>query len=795
MRTTRRRIIWSSAALLTAAAATLTADRGTVAPPQAPGLAAQQTCWSEDFDGVVAPALPPGWTTLTISGAFNSWVTSVGKSDTAPNEAATGNPGTVSDNALTTGMITFPPGAATLTFRQSFDTEFGNDGGVLEIGYYSSDGFSVGPFTDIVNAGGAFVSGGYTSTLSGGFGNPLSGRQAWTGNSGGFITTTVNLPAGASGKSGKLRWRIGTDSSIAGSGWSIDSMTLGADPCGTGALPGAFSRVAPEDIGLHQSELQPVNLTLVWSPSAGAVSYEYCLITGALSQCDGNTNWINTGANTSVAVTNLAPASQYRWHVRALNGAGATYANNNPPGFGSSYWRFNTQPLPPGAFSKTTPLSGATNRPTTLTLNWTPSAGATGYEYCIDKTDNGACGSVWASAGNATSVTIKDLDPSTVHSWHVRANNVAGTTYADAGPTAFTAFTTASLSRVPVIDFDGNGSGDVLVQETQTGQWSWQLYQQTGGFLGSAGGNQGVNVTTTTMVHTDDARTDAFRFNSVTGEFGAFFNDGSSFGFYGNGGAWWPDWQRHVLDLNGDRKSDMFLYDPATGVWFQCSWGPGFLIPQQIVTSCRQGGWNPGWEIYPMRLNNDAFGDFFLINRTTGRWFWALGTGADSWSFTYPVTETWFTGWNIHPGDFNGDGLSDLLLHDPGTGVYFVAMNTGAGFTYTSNGWAVAWKPIVADLNGDGKDDVFRHDPATGNWSPMISDGAGGFTKVGTGTWSLGWQIHPTDFDGDGRADFLLYHPGTGVWYQARTTGPGTFAYTTGTWKPGLTISTGAIGR
>jgi hypothetical protein len=43
--------------------------------------------------------------------------------------------------------------------------------------------------------GGGFVSGGYNRTIATDRGSPIAGRQAWSGNSNGFITTVVGLPA------------------------------------------------------------------------------------------------------------------------------------------------------------------------------------------------------------------------------------------------------------------------------------------------------------------------------------------------------------------------------------------------------------------------------------------------------------------------------------------------------------------------------------------------------------------------------------------------------------------------
>jgi len=67
--------------------------------------------------------------------------------------------------------------------------------------------------------------------LSSSFGNPLAGRSAWTGNSGNFIATTVNLPPAALGHTVQLKWRCGSDSSVSASGWYVDSINLTAVTC------------------------------------------------------------------------------------------------------------------------------------------------------------------------------------------------------------------------------------------------------------------------------------------------------------------------------------------------------------------------------------------------------------------------------------------------------------------------------------------------------------------------------------------------------------------------------------
>src|SRR5207249_5125769 len=81
------------------------------------------------------------------------------------------------------------------------------------------------PFLDILAAGGSFFYGGYNGTISSCCGNPLAGRQAWTGSSGGFIPTSVDMHF-ARGHTSVLRWRMGSDSSTSGQGWRIDSVEM-----------------------------------------------------------------------------------------------------------------------------------------------------------------------------------------------------------------------------------------------------------------------------------------------------------------------------------------------------------------------------------------------------------------------------------------------------------------------------------------------------------------------------------------------------------------------------------------
>jgi uncharacterized repeat protein (TIGR01451 family) len=184
--------------------------------------------YSESFDGVTAPALPAGWAVLVAASTPPAplWRTVSTGANSAPNAAFTTSAATTTLNGLQTPTIPVTSANAQLTFRQSYNTEFEWDGGVLEI---SLDNGAT--FTDILTAGGTFVEGGYTFALISsvdGNTNALQLRAAWTGTSGGYITTKVKLPATAAGKNVKFRWLSGTDSSttVANNGWFIDNVAL-----------------------------------------------------------------------------------------------------------------------------------------------------------------------------------------------------------------------------------------------------------------------------------------------------------------------------------------------------------------------------------------------------------------------------------------------------------------------------------------------------------------------------------------------------------------------------------------
>ena len=242
-------------------------------------LGAPKIIFSENFDSVTAPALPASWITTVATGTAPPWVTSTTLSDTAPNNAFVSDPDKANDIRLDSPSVAITTSSAQLIFRHSYDLEatasLGFDGGVLEIAIGNA------PFTDIITAGGSFVSGGYDHTITTLFGNPLGDRLAWSGSSGGYLTTTINLPASAAGQNIKLRWRMCSDISDGATGWRIDTIKLtDGVTCATSCTGPTCPTITLTPASLPAGTLGTAyNQTLAASPAG---SYTFAVTTGSL---------------------------------------------------------------------------------------------------------------------------------------------------------------------------------------------------------------------------------------------------------------------------------------------------------------------------------------------------------------------------------------------------------------------------------------------------------------------------------------------------------------------------------
>ena len=188
----------------------------------------------EGFDSVTAPALPPGWSAGIILGDPPTWETSTTDPDSAPNDLFVNNENGISLKEVISPHRFITSASAQLSFRNNFNTDYDPpptevfwDGFVLEVSINGE------PFHDVTSpeVGGSFVSGSYTGEIHVNSTNPLAGRIAWSGNSGGYINTVINLPAILQGQTIRLRFVMGTDGAVAAPGVRIDSLNITGASC------------------------------------------------------------------------------------------------------------------------------------------------------------------------------------------------------------------------------------------------------------------------------------------------------------------------------------------------------------------------------------------------------------------------------------------------------------------------------------------------------------------------------------------------------------------------------------
>ncbi len=226
------------------------------------------TLYSETFEGTVT-----GWSSSAGAGA-TPWVLTNAASHSPTMSYFASGPAAKTTNALTSASINIPANASNLQFKfwQSYNLESAKDGGRLLI---STNNGTAWFDADATNSGVSFAANGYTTTIlnTGKLADrsDFAGKRAWSGNSGGFVETVLNLndTAKFAGRTVRFRWVLATDASNASPGWYVDSIVLtgGADlvnqpPLITSpaTVPGAATFTDPAD---------DITYSLVSSASAG----------------------------------------------------------------------------------------------------------------------------------------------------------------------------------------------------------------------------------------------------------------------------------------------------------------------------------------------------------------------------------------------------------------------------------------------------------------------------------------------------------------------------------------------
>lgn len=175
------------------------------------------TGFTENFDS--SGALPAGWSSSTTGGGA-PWTISTSRTDTAPNAAFSPGVSSTGDAFLLSPPIDLGASPEVLTFRHWYDLVGRTDGAILEAS------LGGGTWFDLLNSEATVTSGNYNANIRSSSTASLAGRSVWSGNSGGFVTTSLNLPKAWAGQMLRLRWYLSHDRNRSRAGWHLDSVVM-----------------------------------------------------------------------------------------------------------------------------------------------------------------------------------------------------------------------------------------------------------------------------------------------------------------------------------------------------------------------------------------------------------------------------------------------------------------------------------------------------------------------------------------------------------------------------------------
>jgi subtilisin len=159
----------------------------------------------------------------------------------------------------------------------------------------------------------------------------------------------------------------------------------------------------------------------------------------------------------------------------------------------------------------------------------------------------------------------------------------------------------------------------------------------------------------------------------------------------------------------------------------------------------------------PADFDGDGKSDISVFRPASGSWF--VQKSSDN---SFSATQFGVAADLLAPGDYDGDGKTDVAVFRPATGNFFILNSSNGMFSAAQFGMA-GDVPVPADYDGDGKADIAVFRPADGGWYRLNSSN-NQFNAVQFGSA----EDKPTvgDFDGDGRADISVYRPSAGVWFR-----------------------------
>jgi hypothetical protein len=274
-----------------------------------------------------------------------------------------------------------------------------------------------------------------------------------------------------------------------------------------------------------------------------------------------------------------------------------------------------------------------------------------------------------------------------------------------------------NTQRPSMVDFDGEGNGDIAIYQPSTGAW-YMVPSSGAAPYGVGWGGPG--------------------FTPVPG------------------------------DYDGDGKTDVAIYQASAGAWW--------ILPSSTATLANPYigaygvGWGgPGFTPVPGDYDGDGKTDAAIYQSSTGAW-WIIPSSTAT--LANPYNGAYGVGWGGPaftpvPGDYDGDGKTDVAIYQSSIGAWYIVPSSGAA-PYGVGWGGPAFTPLPGDYDGDGKTDIAVYDASTGNWY-IVPSSTG--LPYGFGWGGPGFTPVPGDYDGDGRTDAAIYQASTGNWYIVPSSG------------------------
>lgn len=253
-----------------------------------------------------------------------------------------------------------------------------------------------------------------------------------------------------------------------------------------------------------------------------------------------------------------------------------------------------------------------------------------------------------------------------------------------------------------------------------------------------------------------DGKTDVGVFKPATGVWARILSGNGAYSeqYFGSSGD-----RIAPADYDGDNKTDVAVFRPSNGTWY-------IFNSRTATVTIRQFGAH-GDRPVPNDFDGDGFADIAVWRDTDGVWYQIRSLTDQFFAQQFGTT-----GDQPQLMDFDGDGMGDLSVYRPTDGTWHFWQSSTNSYTAFPFGISTD-KPVPADYNGDGRTDaaIFRAtaDPDQPDFYILLS---GVFTFQGA-SWGVPGDLPVVaDYDGDGKADIGIFRPGAFInWYILRSTG------------------------